>query len=169
MCSCQMKAFIWGLFRTSLKYFFVVIFITCFRLDTCCTYDCICIGTSGKKHASGPVPIVTTQGLSVTSQFCDIDKYENCAKNNHKILKIGLYVLICLFIYILREKWPVCPCWCPRPSVKCLSYEIVEYYSITELILVQNKSMLLDEIIDYGSIFELISEQNFNLMRNLEK
>ena len=34
------------------KTFFVVLFITCFRLDTRCTYDCI--GTSGKKLPKPP-------------------------------------------------------------------------------------------------------------------
>ena len=37
------------LVRTALQvfFFFVVLFITCFRLNTRCTYDCI--GTSGKN------------------------------------------------------------------------------------------------------------------------
>ena len=36
-----------GAHCTSSIFFFVVLFITCFRLNTRCTYDCI--GTSGKN------------------------------------------------------------------------------------------------------------------------
>ena len=37
----------------SIIYLFVVLFVTCFRLDTHCTYSCI--GTSGKKLSRTPM------------------------------------------------------------------------------------------------------------------
>ena len=89
--------------RPSVTFFFVVLFITCFRLDTHCTYDCI--GTS-EKNCLNPHEGVLVK-TTTESFWLDII----CVKYNNSTLDFDLdfFNFGCKQTY-LRETTLVC---CP--------------------------------------------------------
>ena len=64
-------------------FFFVVLFITCFRLDTRCSYDCI--GTSGKNCQNineGVLVKTTAESIWLDNLFAVITHYQKQLKAN---------------------------------------------------------------------------------------